>query len=49
MISDRNKIDDEFAGMSTDVEYQKNALLICEEFSAADFEALKIRERETHV
>ncbi len=42
----RKQIDAAFAGMAEDADYQKEAKLIAEEFSASDWEALEITERD---
>jgi len=39
-------IDSAFASISGDVDYQKQEVLIAEEFSRTDWEALEISERE---
>jgi len=42
----RKQIDADFAKMAEDVDYQKEAKLLDEEFSASDWEAFEISERE---
>jgi hypothetical protein len=42
----RKQIDALFSGMAEDVNYQKEAMLISEEFSGSDWEAFEIAERE---
>ncbi len=41
----RQEIDAAFAGMATDAAYREEALQLCEEFAAADREALVSEER----
>jgi hypothetical protein len=41
----RKRIDDAFAGMATDMAYQREALRLAEDFSLSDWEALKTEER----
>ena len=43
----RRRIDAAFCEMAEDAEYQKEALLIAEEFSASDWEALELTERDS--
>jgi hypothetical protein len=43
---ERKAIDDAFAGMATDKQYQREALRIAEEFAASDAEALELTERD---
>jgi len=43
-IVKRKQIDAAFSGMATDLEFQKEALLIAEEFAQSDWEALEIAE-----
>lgn len=43
----RKRIDAAFSGMAEDAEYQREALLIAEEFSASDWEALELTERDS--
>jgi len=43
----RKQIDAAFQGMSADAEYQKEAQLIAEQFSAADWQAFQTAERES--
>jgi hypothetical protein len=40
----RKQIDAAFAGMADDADYQKEALLIAEQFAQSDWEALEIAE-----
>jgi len=42
----RKQIDAKFAKMAEDVDYQKDAKLIDEEFGPADWEAFELTERE---
>lgn len=42
----RRQIDSQFAAMALDSAYQKQAQQIAEEFSASDWEALEMAERE---
>lgn len=42
----RKQVDAEFAKMAEDADYQKEAKLIAEEFSASDWEAFEIAEKE---
>jgi len=42
----RKQVDQSFAKMAEDVEYQKEAKLIEEEFVPSDWEAFKLTERE---
>lgn len=43
----RKQVDAEFAGMSQDPSYQKEAHLIAKEFSQSDWQALEIAEKES--
>ncbi len=42
----RRQVDAEFAAMASDAAYQEQAKAIAEEFSASDWEALEMAERE---
>ena len=42
----RKQIDAAFAGMGEDADYQKEARLVAEEFSASDWEALQMAEKD---
>lgn len=44
----RRRIDAQFAGMSADAQYQKEAARISEEFSQSDWEAFDRAERDAH-
>jgi hypothetical protein len=44
----RRQIDEQFAGMSQDAEYQREAGRISEEFNQSDWEAFERAEEETH-
>jgi hypothetical protein len=43
---ERKAIDDAFRGMADDKQYQREALLIAEQFAASDAEALELSERD---
>lgn len=43
----RRQIDSQFAAMSEDADYQRDANLISEEFSPSDWEAFELAERES--
>lgn len=43
---ERKAIDDAFLGMADDKQYQREALLIAEQFAASDAEALELSERD---
>lgn len=43
---ERKRIDAAICGMSEDTDYQKEALLIAEEFVESDWEALEITEKD---
>jgi Arc/MetJ-type ribon-helix-helix transcriptional regulator len=43
---ERKAIDDAFLGMADDKQYQREALMIAEQFAASDAEALEISERD---
>ncbi len=43
----RKRIDAAFCGMAEDTNYRKEALLIAEEFSQSDWEALELTERDS--
>jgi hypothetical protein len=43
----RKRIDAAFCGMAEDPSYQKEALLIAEQFSQSDWEAFELAEKET--
>lgn len=42
----RKRIDQAFCGIAEDTDYQKEALLIAEEFAESDWEALEITEKD---
>ncbi|MBZ5628845.1 MAG: hypothetical protein LAO06_08260 [Acidobacteriia bacterium] len=42
----RRQIDQAFAGMAEDADYQKEATLIAEEFDHCDWEALRLEEED---
>ena len=44
---ERRRIDAAICGMSEDADYEKEALLIAEEFAESDWEALKITEKNS--
>jgi hypothetical protein len=46
-LCERRRIDAEFAMMANDTVYQREALLIAEEFAASDWEAFAMMERRT--
>ena len=43
---ERKAIDDAFLGMADDKQYQREALMISEQFAASDAEALELSERD---
>jgi Arc/MetJ-type ribon-helix-helix transcriptional regulator len=43
---ERKAIDDAFLGMADDKQYQREALMIAEQFAASDAEALELSERD---
>jgi hypothetical protein len=43
---ERREIDSKFSAMAGDAAYQKEARLICEEFSQSNWEALQMHEKE---
>ncbi len=43
---ERKAIDDAFSGMADDKHYQREALLIAEQFAQSDSEALELSERD---
>jgi hypothetical protein len=43
---ERKAIDDAFADMADDTQYQREALLIAEQFARSDAEALELSERD---
>jgi Arc/MetJ-type ribon-helix-helix transcriptional regulator len=43
---ERKAIDDAFLGMADDRQYQREALMIAEQFAASDAEALELSERD---
>lgn len=43
---ERKAIDDAFRGMADDKQYQREALLIVEQFAASDAEAIELSERD---
>jgi hypothetical protein len=43
---ERKAIDDAFRGMADDKQYQREALMIAEQFAASDAEALELSERD---
>ena len=42
----RRRIDAAFAGMAEDIDYQKEAALLAEDFAYSDWEALEIAEKD---
>jgi hypothetical protein len=43
---ERKAIDDAFRGMADDKQYQREALMIAEQFTASDAEAIELSERD---
>jgi hypothetical protein len=43
---ERRAIDDAFRGMANDKQYQREALLIADQFAASDAEAIELSERD---
>jgi hypothetical protein len=43
---ERKAIDDAFRGMADDKQYQREALMIAEQFAASDAEAIELSERD---
>lgn len=44
--AERKAIDDAFRGMADDKQYQREALMIAEQFAPSDAEALELSERD---